>query len=158
MNILIKGAIGLEIQRNTFINNNIELVETKKKMLLETYAKNKEILSKIEELKRSKSNTKDFAEHISNILSMLEVNLKLDVLDDNYIIKQSITKDILRLEDISEGEQNLLALLYFYYELFEDDEQKTLKSDIKLIVIDDPIASVDDEGNVEGKKIGKVCT
>ena len=144
LNILIKGAIGLEIQRNTFINNNIELVETKKKMLLETYAKNKEILSKIEELKRSKSNTKDFAEHISNILSMLEVNLKLDVLDDNYIIKQSITKDILRLEDISEGEQNLLALLYFYYELFEDDEQKTLKSAIKLIVIDDPIASVDD--------------
>lgn len=144
LNILIKGAIGLEIQRNTFINNNIELVETKKKMLLETYAKNKEILSKIEELKRGKSNTKDFAEHISNILSMLEVNLKLDVLDDNYIIKQSITKDILRLEDISEGEQNLLALLYFYYELFEDDEQKTLKSAIKLIVIDDPIASVDD--------------
>lgn len=144
LNILIKGAIGLEIRRNTFINNNIELAEEKKKTLKEINTKNKENLNKIENLKMSKSNTKDFAEHISGILSMLEVNLKLDVLNDDYIIKQSVTNDILRLEDISEGEQNLLALLYFYYELFEDNEQKRLKNTIKLIVIDDPIASVDD--------------
>lgn len=144
LNILIKGAIGLEIRRNTFINSNMELVEEKKKILKEINDKNKENLNKIEELKMSKSNTKDFAEHISSILSMLEVNLKLDVLNDDYIIKQSITNDILKLEDISEGEQNLLALLYFYYELFEDNEQKRLKNTIKLIVIDDPIASVDD--------------
>lgn len=144
LNILIKGAIGLEIRRNTFINKNIELAEEKKKTLKEINTKNKENLNKIENLKMSKSNTKDFAEHISGILSMLEVNLKLDVLNNDYIIKQSVTNDILRLEDISEGEQNLLALLYFYYELFEDNEQKRLKNTIKLIVIDDPIASVDD--------------
>ncbi len=144
LNILIKGAIGLEIRRNTFINSNMELVEEKKKILKEINDKNKENLNKIEDLKMSKSNTKDFAEHISSILSMLEVNLKLDVLNDDYIIKQSITNDILKLEDMSEGEQNLLALLYFYYELFEDNEQKRLKNTIKLIVIDDPIASVDD--------------
>ncbi len=144
LNILIKGAIGLEIRRNTFINSNMELVEEKKKILKEINDKNKKNLNKIEELKMIKSNTKDFAEHISSILSMLEVNLKLDVLNDDYIIKQAITNDILKLEDISEGEQNLLALLYFYYELFEDNEQKMLKNTIKLIVIDDPIASVDD--------------
>ena len=144
LNILIKGAIGLEIRRNTFINSNMELVEEKKKILKEINDKNKKNLNKIEELKMIKSNTKDFAEHISSILSMLEVNLKLDVLNDDYIIKQSITNDILKLEDISEREQNLLALLYFYYELFEDNEQKMLKNTIKLIVIDDPIASVDD--------------
>lgn len=144
LNILIKGAIGLEIRRNTFINSNMELVEEKKKILKEINDKNKKNLNKIEELKMRKSNIKDFAEHISSILSMLEVNLKLDVLNDDYIIKQSITNDILKLEDISEGEQNLLALLYFYYELFEDNEQKMLKNTIKLIVIDDPIASVDD--------------
>lgn len=144
LNILIKGAIGLEIRRNTFINSNMELAEEKRKILKEINDKNKENLNKIEELKMRKSNTKDFAEHISSILFMLEVNLKLDVLNDDYIIKQSITNDILKLEDISEGEQNLLALLYFYYELLEDNEQKKLKNTIKLIVIDDPIASVDD--------------
>lgn len=144
LNILIKGAIGLEIRKNTYINSNMELVNKKQKILRETINKNKDNLNKIEELKKSKSNTKDFAEHISSILAMLEVNLKLEVLNEDYIIKQSVTNDTLKLEDISEGEQNLLALLYFYYELFEDSEQKILKTNIKLIVIDDPIASVDD--------------
>ncbi len=64
LNILIKGAIGLEIRRNTFINNNIELAEEKRKALKEINTKNKENLNKIEKLKMSKSNTKDFAEHI----------------------------------------------------------------------------------------------
>ena len=144
LNILIKGAIGLEIRNNTFINSNMQLVSQKQKVLDESRIKNKENLNKIKELKDSKSNTKDFADHINDILSMLEVNLKLEVLNDDYIIKQSITNDKLQLDDISEGEQNLLSLLYFYYELFEDKEQKHLKSSINLIVIDDPISSVDD--------------
>lgn len=144
LNLLIKGAIGLEISNNTFINSNMQLVSQKQKTLNETKIKNKEYLEKIKELKDSKSNTKDFADHISNILSMLEINLKLEVLNDDYIVKQSITNDKLQLEDISEGEQNLLSLLYFYYELFEDKEQMNLKSSINLIVIDDPISSVDD--------------
>ena len=144
LNILIKGAIGLEIRNNTFINSNMQLVSQKQKVLDESRIKNKENLDKIKKLKDSKSNTKDFADHINDILSMLEVNLKLEVLNDDYIIKQSITNDKLQLDDISEGEQNLLSLLYFYYELFEDKEQKHLKSSINLIVIDDPISSVDD--------------
>lgn len=144
LNILIKGAIGLEISNNTFINSNMQTISQKQKFLNEARIKNKENLEKIKELKDSKSNTKDFADHISEILSMLDVNLKLEVLNDDYIIKQSITNEKLQLNDISEGEQNLLSLLYFYYELFEDKEQKNLKSSIDLIVIDDPISSVDD--------------
>jgi len=144
LNILIKGAIGLEISNNTFINSNMQTISQKQKFLSEARIKNKENLEKIKELKDSKSNTKDFADHISEILSMLDVNLKLEVLNDDYIIKQSITNEKLQLNDISEGEQNLLSLLYFYYELFEDKEQKNLKSSIDLIVIDDPISSVDD--------------
>lgn len=141
---LIKGAIGLEISNNTFINSNMKTISQKQKFLREAKSKNKEISAKIKELKDSKSNTKDFADHISETLSMLEVNLKLEVLNDDYIIKQSSTEEKLQLNDISEGEQNLLSLLYFYYELFEDKEQKNLKSSINLIVIDDPISSVDD--------------
>lgn len=144
LSILIKGAIGLEICRNTFIISNLETVKIKENEMKKIERQNNDNLRKIEELKNSKSNTKDFADHISEILSMIEVNLKLEVIDDDYVIKQSATNDILRLEDISEGEQNLLALLYFYYELFEDKEQKKLKNDIKLIVIDDPISSLDD--------------
>lgn len=144
INILIKGAIGLEIKRNTFINNTMAKVKEKSESLKQTEQQNKENLRKIDELRKSKSNTKDFADHISKILSMLEINLKLEVVQNDYVIKQPITNDILKIEDISEGEQNLLALLYFYYELFNDNEQKDLKDEIKMIIIDDPIASVDD--------------
>lgn len=144
INILIKGAIGLEIKRNTFINNTMTRVKEKSKSLKQIEQQNKENLKKIDELRKSKSNTKDFADHISMILSMLEINLKLEVVRNDYVIRQSITNDILKIEDISEGEQNLLALLYFYYELFNDNEQKELKNEIKMIFIDDPIASVDD--------------
>ena len=144
INILIKGAIGLEIKRNTFINNTMTRIKEKSESLKQTEQQNKENLNKIDVLRKSKSNTKDFADHISKILSMLEINLKLEVVQNDYVVKQSITKDILKIEDISEGEQNLLALLYFYYELFNDNEQKELKDEIKMIIIDDPIASVDD--------------
>lgn len=144
INILIKGAIGLEIKNNTFINNTMTRIKEKSESLKQIEQQNKDNLKKIDELRKSKSNTKDFADHISMILSMLEINLKLEVVQNDYVIKQSITKDILKIEDISEGEQNLLALLYFYYELFNDNEQKELKDEVKMIIIDDPIASVDD--------------
>lgn len=144
INTLVKGAIGLEISKNTFINDTLSTIKEKTKLLKQSRTNNDNCRRKIEELKKSKSNTLDFANHMSSILSLLEINLKLEVEDDNYIIKQTLTNDICRIEDISEGEQNLLALLYFYYELFNDNEQKQLKGDIKMIVIDDPIASVDD--------------
>ena len=144
INILIKGAIGIEISKNTFINNTIKIVKEKESILNQIEKQNKINFKKIDELRKSKSNTKDFADHISTILSMLEINLKLEVVQNDYVIKQSITDDILKIEEISEGEQNLLALLYFYYELFNDNEQTELKTEIKMIIIDDPIASVDD--------------
>ena len=144
LSVLIKGAIGLEIDRSTLIKNNITLIKEQKIELSNAERQNEENYGKIESVKRSKSNTSDFADHITNILSMLEVNLKLEVKNDNYIIKHSKSGEILKLNEISEGEQNLLALLYFYYELFEDNEQNNLKNSIELIIIDDPISSVDD--------------
>lgn len=158
LSILIKGAIGLEISKNTFINKTMEKVAEKQKELDEAIAKNNENQRKINELKNSKSNTKDFAYHINDILTMLEINLRLDVLNDDYIIKHSINNNTLKIEDISEGEQNLLSLLYFFYELFEDKEQKKLKNSINLIVIDDPISSVDDINKMYVLElIKKVC-
>lgn len=141
---LIKGAIGLEIENSTLIVSNIEKLNRLEQEVAIGKSENKASLEKIENLKASKSNTKDFAEHISSILAMIEVNLRLEVNKDDYVIKHSISDEILKLIDISEGEQNLLALLYFYHELFEDAEQDNIKPTIDLIVIDDPISSVDD--------------
>ena len=37
----------------------------------------------------------------------------------------------------------LLALLFFYYELFSDNKQEEIKTEIELIIVDDPISSLD---------------
>lgn len=144
INILIKGSIGLAIKEDSFIKENMIKIREKEKNLEKIKINNEKNKQMIDNLRKSKSNTKDFADFISDILSMLEMNLKLDVDNNNYIIRQTITNEILKIDDISEGEQNLLALLYFYYELFNDKEQKELKDEIKMIIIDDPISSVDD--------------
>ena len=59
-------------------------------------------------------------------------------------MQHSIEESDLTIDDISEGEKNLLSLLYFYFELYLDNEQRQLNEAIKLIVVDDPISSLDD--------------
>ena len=99
-------------------------------------------------MKNSKSTTSDFATFISELLDNLGIEFFLDIVDNNYVIKHRQDKTILTIEDISEGENNLLALLFFYYELFEDNKQKKFKNNIKLIIVDDPISSVDDVNKI----------
>jgi len=100
----------------------------------------------IQSLKQQKSLTRDFADFVSQILKDINISLKVEVDIDNrnYIIKNSHEEVTLTIKDISEGERNLLALLFFYYELFNDNSQKQVKTDIELIIADDPISSMDD--------------
>lgn len=143
-NILIKGSIALEVSNNSLIKS---LMEDKKKNdsdLIEMEISNKKILEEITKLKNSKSTTSDFADYLNNLLLQLGVDFYLDIIENNYIIKHRQDRISLSLDDISEGENNLLALLFFYYELFEDDKQTQYKDNIKILVIDDPISSVDD--------------
>jgi wobble nucleotide-excising tRNase len=142
--ILVKGAIGVEISKNTLISNHIRNIPIKEKNLSEIERNNATYKIEIERLKKSKSTTKDFADHISDIFNDIGVNLILDLLDDDYIIKHPRSDEELSIDDISEGELNLLALLFFYYELFNDKDQQDFKNSVELIVVDDPISSVDD--------------
>ena len=143
-NVLIKGAIALEINKNSLISNEIkELDETNG--LINLYTKeNEKINAEISELKRKKSTTGDFASFINELLEYLGIDFFLDIKENNYIICHRGDNVALSLDQISEGENNLLALLLFYYELFNDKFQKDFKEEIKLIIVDDPISSVDD--------------
>ena len=100
----------------------------------------------IQDLKQQKSLTKDFADFVSQILNDINISLKveLDTDNKNYIIKSTNENATLTIRDISEGEKNLLALLFFYYELFADNKQQNVKPEIELIIVDDPISSMDD--------------
>lgn len=143
---LVKGAIGLEIIKSTLIREKLNEVKNKEEELRAKLDNNQKKRQEILELKQQKSLTKDFADFVSQILKDINISLvvTLDKDNRNYIIKSAHENVILTIKDISEGEKNLLALLFFYYELFADNKQEQIKSEIELIIVDDPISSMDD--------------
>lgn len=143
---LVKGAIGLEILQSAAIKDKLQEVKDKEIDLKEKRENNKKKQQEIQDLKQQKSLTKDFADFVSQILNDINISLKveLDTDNKNYIIKSTNENATLTIKDISEGEKNLLALLFFYYELFADNKQQNVKPEIELIIVDDPISSMDD--------------
>lgn len=143
---LVKGAIGLEIINSVTIKDKLKEVNDKEIDLKEKQDNNKKKQQEIQDLKQQKSLTKDFADFVSQILNDINISLKIELDTDNknYIIKSTNENATLTIRDISEGEKNLLALLFFYYELFADNKQQNVKPEIELIIVDDPISSMDD--------------
>ena len=143
---LVKGAIGLEILQSVTVKDKLKEVKAKEDDHKEKQDNNKKKQQEIQDLKQQKSLTKDFADFISQILNDINISLKvsLDIDNRNYIIKSTDENATLTINDISEGEKNLLALLFFYYELFIDNKQQNIKKEIELITVDDPISSMDD--------------
>ena len=144
--ILVKGAIGLEIKNNSNIQEQLKNIKKLEEDFSNGEQKNKKIDEEIKRLRDSKKATSSFAKYISEILQSVGINFKVEVAPQNndYIIKSIDSDDTLDITDISEGEKNILALIFFYYELFDDDKQKEYKNNIKLIVIDDPVSSLDE--------------
>lgn len=143
---LVKGAIGLEILKSNTIIDKLKEVKSKEDELKQKIENNKKKQQEIQNLKQQKSLTKDFADFVSQILNDINISLKvtLDTDNRNYIIKNTNENVTLTIKDISEGEKNLLALLFFFYELFSDSKQQNIKPEIELIIVDDPISSMDD--------------
>jgi wobble nucleotide-excising tRNase len=143
---LVKGAIGLEITKSNTIKEKLKDIKVNEGELKVKRDSNKIKQQEIQNLKQQKSLTKDFADFVSQILNDINISLKvtLDTDNRNYIIKCTNEDVVLAIKDISEGEKNLLALLFFYYELFSDNKQQQIKTEIEVIIVDDPISSMDD--------------
>lgn len=143
---LVKGAIGLEVVNSATIKTKLKEIKLKDGDIIYKQDNNKKKRREIQDLKQQKSLTKDFAAFVSQILTDINISLKVSLDSDNlnYIIKSTNENATLRIKDISEGEKNLLALLFFYYELFADNRQQKIKPEIELIIVDDPISSMDD--------------
>lgn len=143
---LVKGAIGLEILKSVTIKDKQKEVKDKEIDVKEKRENNKNKQQEIQDLKQQKSLTKDFADFVSQVLNDINISLKVELDSDNknYVIKSTSENASLTIKNISEGEKNLLALLFFYYELLADNKQKNVKPEVELIVVDDPISSMDD--------------
>jgi ABC-type multidrug transport system ATPase subunit len=142
---LVKGAVSIAISKSTLINGNIGKIDTNKALLADYEKSNEIYFSKIKKLKISKTVTADFMMLVNDILQDINLSIRLKIEGNDYYLETTLlNNDELTVDDISEGEKNLLSLIFFYFEMFDDKAQKELKHEIKLIILDDPISSMDD--------------
>lgn len=140
---ITKGAIAIAIEESD-IPLQLREIQKKESEILDLKEKNKEIKERIRELEEAKSEYIDFMKFLNEVLDSLGMQIKLTLDDSKYYLIHSIDEVDLSINSISEGEKNLLAILYFYFELYKDKEQKDLLDELELIVIDDPISSFDE--------------
>lgn len=140
---IAKGTIAIAI-RESDVKNSLIKIQNDEKELNDINKNNDQLYKKEKELEDSQSEYTDFMNFLNYSLASLGIHIKLFSENENYYLRHTIDEVGLSIDSISEGEKNLLALLYFYFELYEDEEQNKLKNYIKMIVIDDPITSLDD--------------
>jgi len=141
---LVKGAIGFEISTSELISGNVATYTKNKKKIADLTEDIKKKRGEIRTLRDSKSDLADFANYLNTIFEEIGVNFKLVLSGKSYVLQHSLLGINLTIDDISEGECNLLALVYFYYEMLGED-QKSLKDSIEVVIIDDAATSMDDE-------------
>ena len=143
-NDLIKGLIGKRLLNNKTLITDVKAYTKAFEDLSSAKEKNKNINKRINELKNSFSVFDSFAEYINTILLDLDIKFKLEIINNDYRILPLNEDAEIQVKDISEGEKNLLSFLFFYYELFENLNTSSFKSDLQYIIIDDPISSLDE--------------
>ena len=144
LEILVKGAIGYEISTSTLIADNQTDYKDNLKEITTLRKQSADKKETVRKLRESKSDLADFANYLNEIFKDIGIDFKLVLDAESYILQHTLLGVNLAINDISEGERNLLALVYFYYEMLSDDK-KTLKDEVDIVIIDDPATSMDDE-------------
>jgi wobble nucleotide-excising tRNase len=139
---LVKGAIGFEIKSSQTIIDNLDQIKNLDEQLEQLAVRQKNLEEKNEDLLNQKSDLADFATYLNQVLTDLGLNFRLLPSGKVFALKHD-DGGVLKLDDISDGERNLLSLIYFYYEML-DDSSGVFKDTVKIIIIDDPISSLDD--------------
>jgi len=115
--------------------------------------KNGQILSskqKIEEWQQQTVNTRDAIDKINRILItsgfdgfQIEEKEKINNISQYYLKRNNATNDKPVFKSLSEGEKNFISFLYFYQLCLGTDDIENNSSKKKIIVIDDPVSSLD---------------
>lgn len=142
LEVLVKGAIGLEIKNTSLIGGNLAKLDSNAEDFRKLTGKQTKLEGENVRLLEQKSDLADFAEYLNPTLKDLGLNFELSPSGKVYVLKHSDGAP-LKLSDISDGERNLFSLIYFYHEMLSDSSG-TFKDTIKLAIIDDPVSSLDD--------------
>lgn len=127
-NIIIPTAIN---QCKTKIEKNLNIIEKNEKWITEQ--------------QRLNSDLEPFAKIVNKQFQFLGLNLLLETNqeDNTYGIIHNTSKMRISAKSLSEGERRLLAFFHFYYDLFQEEETDSIKPEIRQVIIDDPITSLD---------------
>ena len=129
-----------EVAENYFAQRQ-EYIENKKRRE-QLSSEIKGLKEEVSELKARAQNTHKAAEKLNGIFQTTFPHSQITIRDDGEGAGYELARngDRCDLDTLSEGEHNFLALLYFLASL--DDKEKELDENA-LIVIDDPISSLD---------------
>ena len=143
---ITKGAIGFKVKSDKTIADVLARIRSANEAIVSLNEKIGSLKKRIREIEASRTDVAAFAEYLSAVLGDLGFPFSLETHPSGYYLLTLTEADAgkhLSLSDISEGERNLLALLYFFFTLFDDDEQQNLAEIVRMVVIDDPISSMD---------------
>ncbi|QGY96775.1 hypothetical protein E6A54_05600 [Lactobacillus johnsonii] len=136
---LSKNKVCFELKENIYMLEK-ETIDEKNK--IET------IRNRIASIKVKQSDLSEFSKLCNHKFESIGLRLKLEV-DPNesgYLIKEKHNIG-LHASDLSEGERRILAFLIFFYKMRNARDE--IKPDTKIIIIDDPITSLDAENSYE---------
>lgn len=133
---------------NEYCKNN-NLIFNLTNVITETQVKRNNIQASIDDLEHRKNNTKISVELINEGLKYIFFSpnrLYLEESNGKYILK---SKDkLVKPNNISCGERNILGLCYYFTEILEKQDIGCLYNQEMLLLIDDPISSFDMENRI----------
>lgn len=96
------------------INRKIKEESKAREKAQQARHRSNQVSESIKREEESKSSIGDFAEFLNEVLRDLEMNFHLECVDGlSYVLKLNDSGGVMKIEDLSEGERNLLAFLFF---------------------------------------------
>lgn len=156
---LVKGAIGKEISESEILKNHVNNISAIEKEINAQEQNKKNLENDCRNLLAEKNDINDFKEYLNQVFIDLGLDFELVLSnedDKSYTLMHRYNQgNKLTLSDISEGEEHLLALIYFYYEMHEKPDERKLLDNLEVVIIDDPISSLDDNNRFYIREIMK---
>lgn len=143
-----KSWIGQKLRDNKACSKLKANISNLEKENSDTNSKIEKIRTDIESIKAKQSDLMPFLNLCNHKFKNIGLRLKLEI-DSNelgYLIKE-INNTPIHVSDLSEGEKRILAFLIFFYKMRNTKDD--IKQNVKHIIIDDPITSLDAENSYE---------
>ncbi|HJF21122.1 MAG TPA: AAA family ATPase [Mammaliicoccus lentus] len=143
-----KSWIGQKLRDNKACSKLKATISNLEKENNNTNSKIEKIRTDIESIKAKQSNLTPFLNLCNHKFKNIGLRLKLEIDSSElgYLIKE-INNTPIHVSDLSEGEKRILAFLIFFYKMRNTKDD--IKQNIKYIIIDDPITSLDAENSYE---------